>query len=249
MAFIAVGDKRIAETNPDLTPYALQEDIDTELENVVYKTDIAKAIDTDSTDDEVASAKAVYTELNAKADKDYGVENKGKMLVVGEDGTIVPDEPTLSTVAMTKNAWQIYDKSKLKDGQEVIITDDDDATGVIDDSSTRGDATWSSSKINASLVDIESALEEIGSRKQSVTFPFTPTSNGTLILAIGQKTSEPVARAINVMENGEAFYYVSNYFNTSWGASSTSIPLVKGKTYTVEDPSDVIMYEKTKFVY
>lgn len=92
-------------------------------------------------------------------------------------------------------------------------------------------------------------VEDLGSREQSVTFPFTPTTNGTLILTIGQKTIDPVSRSVNVVDNGEPFYYVNNYFASSWGANSTSIPLVKGKTYTVYDPDDAIMYEKTKFIY
>ena len=96
---------------------------------------------------------------------------------------------------------------------------------------------------------IETKLVDLGGREQSVTFPFTPTANGTLILTIGQKSVDPVARAVNVIENGEPFYSINNYFGASWGASSASIPLVKGKTYTVEDPDDVIMYEKTKFIY
>ena len=96
---------------------------------------------------------------------------------------------------------------------------------------------------------IETELVDLGGREQSVTFPFTPTVNGTLILTIGQKSIDPVARAANVKENGENFYSINHYFGASWGASSASIPLVKGKTYTVEDPDDVIMYEKTKFIY
>ena len=96
---------------------------------------------------------------------------------------------------------------------------------------------------------VETKLVDLGGREQSVTFPFTPTVNGTLILTIGQKSIDPVARAVNVKENGENFYSINNYFGASWGASSASLPLVKGKTYTVEDPDDVIMYEKTKFIY
>ena len=96
---------------------------------------------------------------------------------------------------------------------------------------------------------VETELVDLGGREQSVTFPFTPTVNGTLILTIGQKSVNPISRAVNVIYNGEPFYHVNNYFGTSWGASSTSIPLFKGKTYTVDDPDDAIMYEKTKFIY
>ena len=95
----------------------------------------------------------------------------------------------------------------------------------------------------------ENKLMELGSREQLVIFPFTPTANGTLILTISQKSVDPITRAVNVTENEEGFYYVNNYFGGSWGAFSVSIPLIKNKTYRVQDPENVIMYDKTKFTY
>ena len=99
------------------------------------------------------------------------------------------------------------------------------------------------------LNDVKGYVADLGGREQSVTFPFTPTANGTLVLTIAQKSADPIARDVNVIENGEKFYYINNYFGGTWGAFSASIPLVKGKTYTVEDSDDVIMYEKAKFIY
>ena len=99
------------------------------------------------------------------------------------------------------------------------------------------------------LNDVKEYVADLGGREQSVTFPFTPTANGTLILTISQKSANPTTRGVNVIENGEKFYYINNYFGGTWGGFSASIPLVKGKTYTVEDSDDVILYEKTKFIY
>ena len=114
------------------------------------------------------------------------------------------------------------------------------------------DIGYNNAESGIQATTVQGAIDKVmdlGGREQSVTFPFTPTANGTLILTIGQKSIDPVARTANVKENGENFYSINNYFGASWGASSASIPLVKGKTYTVEDPDDVIMYEKTKFIY
>ncbi len=92
-------------------------------------------------------------------------------------------------------------------------------------------------------------IEDLGGREQSVIFPFTPTASGTLILSVGQRSVDPVTRAIHIMENGELFYYVDHYFGGSWGAFSVSIPLVKGKKYEVLDEAQAIFYDKTKFIY
>ena len=90
---------------------------------------------------------------------------------------------------------------------------------------------------------------ELGSRENLVTFPFKPTVNGTLIITIIQKSSDPIVRGVIILEDGEPYYHINNYFAGSWGACSTSLPLLKGKTYTVADSEDVILYEKTKFIY
>ena len=90
---------------------------------------------------------------------------------------------------------------------------------------------------------------DLGRRENLVTFPFKPTVNGTLLITILQKNSDPIARDLIIMEDGESYYYINNYFAGSWGAYSTNLPLLKGKTYTVVDSEDVIMYEKTKFIY
>ncbi len=98
------------------------------------------------------------------------------------------------------------------------------------------------------LATIDKVME-LGSREQPITFPFKPTVNGTLIISIGQASESPISRSIIIMEDGKPFYYVNKYFNSSWGANSVSVPLIKGKTYTVIDDEDVIMYEFTKFIY
>lgn len=92
-------------------------------------------------------------------------------------------------------------------------------------------------------------IKDLGGKIQSVTFPFTPKQNGTLIITILQKSPDSVTRSVIVMENEEVFYYVNHYFEGSWGVHSASIPLIKDKTYRVEDEENVIMYEKTKFIY
>lgn len=92
-------------------------------------------------------------------------------------------------------------------------------------------------------------IMELGGREQSVTFPFTPKENGTLVISILQRSVDPISRSVNLLENGEAYYYINAYFNGSWGAYTTSIPLRKGKTYDVIDEVQSIYYEKTKFIY
>ena len=92
-------------------------------------------------------------------------------------------------------------------------------------------------------------LMELGGREQSVNFPFTPKENGTLILSLLQQSDTPINRAVNLLENGNPYYYVNTYFAGSWGAYTTSIPLRKGKTYEVLDDVQSIHYENTKFIY
>lgn len=153
---------------------------------------------------------------------------------------------------------------KLENVKGMIRIDDGDTSycgTYIKYSNTRGSITFTSIEgtsyiwtIQDNTVTLQELatiddIKDLGGREQLVTFPFKPTANGILILTIGQKSIDPVARGVNVMENGETLYYINNYFKTSWGASSASIPLVKNKTYTVEDPDNIIMYEKTKFIY
>lgn len=112
----------------------------------------------------------------------------------------------------------------------------------IDDTTTSNVKTWSSEKINANL-------DEKGGRRKAITFPFIPTENGTLICTIIQGSANPITRGLSIKENGKIFYYINHYFGGSWSAFSTTIPLIKGQTYTVEDVEKVIMYEKTVFIY
>lgn len=98
------------------------------------------------------------------------------------------------------------------------------------------------------LATIDKVME-LGGREQPVTFPFKPTVNGTLIISIGQASVNPISRGVIIMEDEKPFYYINRYFDTSWGADTVSVPLIKGKTYTVADNEDVIMYEMTKFIY
>lgn len=98
------------------------------------------------------------------------------------------------------------------------------------------------------LATIDKVME-LGSREEPFTFPFKPTVNGTLIISIGQASVKPVSRSIIIMEDGKPFYYINKYFSTSWGADTVTVPLIKGKTYTVIDDEDVIMHEATKFIY
>ena len=95
----------------------------------------------------------------------------------------------------------------------------------------------------------ENKLMELGSREQSVNFPFTPKENGTLIISITQGSSTPINRAVTLLENGVSYYFINTYLSGSWGAYSVSIPLRKDKKYEVSDDIESIYYEKTKFIY
>ena len=92
-------------------------------------------------------------------------------------------------------------------------------------------------------------IKDLGGREQSVTFPFTPKENGTLIISINQDSSKPIVKGITLLENGEAYYYIDEYFAGSWGAYTTTIPLIKGRKYEVFGDSESIYYDKTKFIY
>lgn len=92
-------------------------------------------------------------------------------------------------------------------------------------------------------------ITELGGREQPVTFPFTPKENGTLIITILQNSENPVAREAIITEKGEIFAYVYSSFVRSYGAYTTSIPLIKGRKYEVSDPDSSIYYAKTKFIY
>ena len=92
-------------------------------------------------------------------------------------------------------------------------------------------------------------LMELGGREQSVNFPFIPKENGTLIITILQNSVNPVPREIIVTVSGDIYAYIYSNFVNSYGAYTTSIPLIKGKTYDISDPADCLYREKTKFIY
>ena len=153
---------------------------------------------------------------------------------------------------------------KLENAKGMIRIDDGTTSycgTYIKYSNTKGSVTFTSVEGTAYIWTIKGGtvtlqelatidnIKDLGSREQSVTFPFTPTANGTLILTILQQSVSPVTRAVNIMENEESFFYVDHYFGGSWGAVSVSIPLVKDKKYRVYDDENIIMYEKTKFIY
>lgn len=92
-------------------------------------------------------------------------------------------------------------------------------------------------------------IMDLGGREQSVTFPFTPKENGTLIITILQNSERPEPREVLITLGGEIFAYIYANFVRSYGAYTTSIPLIKGKTYDISDPDNSLYYDKTKFIY
>lgn len=81
----------------------------------------------------------------------------------------------------TEEEWNdlsLEEKAKYK---IVNFLDDGEGSGVIDDEKTSTDSTWSSKKINDSLVDIESDLGEI-IIKREVSVSGTVNANDTLKL-------------------------------------------------------------------
>ncbi len=104
-------------------------------------------------------------------------------------------------------------------------------------------------KVTLQELTTKDELMNLGGKEQSVTFPFTPNKNGTLVFSILQDSSTPISKNVNLLENGEPYYYINEYFNGTWGAYTTSIPLRKGKTYDVGGDVQSIYYEKIKFIY
>ena len=92
-------------------------------------------------------------------------------------------------------------------------------------------------------------IKDLGGREQSVNFPFTPKENGTLIITILQNSEQPIPREAIILLGEEIFAYIYANFVRSFGAYTTSIPLIKGKTYNIYDPDNSINYDKTKFIY
>lgn len=139
---ICVGDKKIADTTPDLTAYALQEDVDNEFENVVYKTDISKNITSDSTDAQVASAKAVFTGLANKPEIDDDDEGESELTVWSakkvhdelENATKIDDTSTTATDA-TWSAKKISDSlvDLVGDLSQLVTTDKSNLVGAVNE--------------------------------------------------------------------------------------------------------------------
>lgn len=132
-------------------------EIDDLIDEKLDKSAVVKSLDSTKTDDEIPSAKCVFDELEGKINSEQGSVNAGKALVINEEGNVVPGDAGSSAILTTEDKIDDIDKSKLPDGQMVVTPDED---SIIDDSTTSGNKTWSSEKINASLVDLESALED-----------------------------------------------------------------------------------------
>lgn len=127
-------------------------EVDDLLEAKLDKSAVVKSLDSTKTDDEIPSAKCVFDELEGKINSDQGSVNAGKALVINEEGNVVPGDAGSSAILTTEDKIGDIDKSKLPDGQMVVTPDED---SIIDDSTISGNKTWSSEKINDSLVDLE----------------------------------------------------------------------------------------------
>ena len=94
-----------------------------------------------------------------------GEEYKGKALIVDDEGNVAPSDIEIESPSWTgtKAEFEALDKSTLKDGQQVNITDDSDKS-LIDDSKTTTENVWSAKKVNASLVD-KYSTDEIKTNK------------------------------------------------------------------------------------
>ena len=135
----------------------LKEIIDDEIAEKINTSDIVDELNSDATDKPLSAKQG--KELKSQIDRliddtaDKTVEDKtysAKKIAEAIDGV----NPSWNG---TKAEFEALDKSTLKDGQTVNITDDFNNQEVIDDSKTSGVSTWSSEKINDSLVDIWSA--------------------------------------------------------------------------------------------
>lgn len=116
----------------------------------------------------------------------------------------------------------VYDA--VQELQEAI-----EGVSSIDDDVVAADSTWSSKKINASLVDIKDELKL--HEWVDVTMPFTPTHNGFLV-ARGQATAS--TGYIVIFEDGVG---VANTVSHNGYTASNTIPVIKGKTYTIDSGS------------
>lgn len=127
-------------------------EVDDLLDAKLDKSAVVKSLDSTKTDDEIPSAKCVFDELEGKINSEQGSVNAGKALVINEEGNVVPGDAGSSAILTTEDKIDDIDKSKLPDGQMVVTPDED---SIIDDSTVSGNKTWSSEKINDSLVDLD----------------------------------------------------------------------------------------------
>lgn len=153
---------------------------------------------------------------------------------------------------------------KLENAKGMIKIDDGNTSycgTYIKYSNTQGSITFTSIEGKAYIWTIQGGtvtlqelttkdkLMELGGREQPVTFPFTPKENGTLIITLLQNSEQPVSREVLIKLEGEIFAYIYANFVRSYGAYTTSIPLIKGKTYEISDPDSSLYYGRTKFIY
>lgn len=103
-----------------------------------------------------------------------------------------------------------------------------------------GTVTGAISSLNTSLAK--------GS-KVSVTFPFTPSENGMLVLGMLQMSANAVSRTMTITEDTTAHYTMNIYFSGAWSGATQSIPLRKGHTYTLTDTDGVYWGDRTYFMY
>ncbi|MBQ0111646.1 MAG: hypothetical protein KBT03_00785 [Bacteroidales bacterium] len=100
---------------------------------------------------------------------DTGTYSKGSFYeCIEKDGSYLWDKLSADTpVTLTEAQWEALDKSTLKDGQQINIKDDSEAS-IINDDKTTVDNTWSAKKISDSLVDLENEVGNVYSTEETV---------------------------------------------------------------------------------
>lgn len=185
--------------------------IDDDLGEKVNVTDIIDTLNSDATDKPL-SAKQGKELDSTKLNKTTDVENKGKALVVDESGNIVFGDAGVKVSSEEGN--KITEK-----GDGIFVASE------IDDENISEDSTFSSKKINDSLVDIEDDLGEKADKSD--------------VDALSEKISDLITvESVNITigtTQYESLYYNDNGFSKKGQLLSLNVKNVSGNHFVVPE--------------
>ena len=160
----------------------------------------------------------------------------------------VPQVATVKGItSLTRQQYNALSQAEKMNGTVYNITDEN---ANIASASV---VPYSNTSSGLSATNVQGAIDEITdawNMMTNITFPFTPTHNGTLILGMSQGQAAAVLKHIEVQEDSATSYYnFAYYFSGSWGGVTCSIPLRKGHTYSLIGDTANYWQDRTKFIY